>query len=100
MVLVGNKADLPNRSVTFEEAKQFSSENDLLFIETSAENGVNVVSAIQLGTEKCVSNLEKGITNITDSSGIRIGSSGRTLYTKNVSSLQDKGSDQGCCRVG
>lgn len=35
--LIGNKADLESaREVTYEEAKRFADENDLLFTETSA----------------------------------------------------------------
>jgi len=36
--LIGNKSDLEaQRDVTYEEAKQFAEENELLFIEASAK---------------------------------------------------------------
>lgn len=34
--LIGNKSDLPNRQVTYEEGKKFADENNMKFFETSA----------------------------------------------------------------
>ena len=43
IILVGNKSDLiSGRDVTTDEAQQFASSNDLLYIESSAKDGVNV----------------------------------------------------------
>ncbi|KAF8823852.1 hypothetical protein HHX47_DHR9000401 [Lentinula edodes] len=48
IMLVGNKSDLKHlRAVPTEEAKAFSSENGLSFIETSALDASNVESAFQ-----------------------------------------------------
>ncbi|KAJ3733958.1 ras family-domain-containing protein [Lentinula guzmanii] len=48
IMLVGNKSDLKHlRAVPTEEAKSFSSENGLSFIETSALDASNVESAFQ-----------------------------------------------------
>ena len=47
-LLVGNKSDLRHlRAVPTEEAKQFASENNLSFIETSALDASNVELAFQ-----------------------------------------------------
>lgn len=47
-MLVGNKSDLRHlRAVPTEEAKAFSAENGLSFIETSALDASNVESAFQ-----------------------------------------------------
>lgn len=47
-MLVGNKSDLRHlRAVPTEEAKLFSQENGLSFIETSALDGGNVENAFQ-----------------------------------------------------
>ena len=36
--MVGNKSDMEaQRDVSYEEAKQFADENDLIFVETSAK---------------------------------------------------------------
>eukprot|EP00002_Diphylleia_rotans_P025429 TRINITY_DN5024_c0_g1_i3.p1 TRINITY_DN5024_c0_g1~~TRINITY_DN5024_c0_g1_i3.p1 ORF type:complete len:153 (-),score=29.17 TRINITY_DN5024_c0_g1_i3:763-1221(-) len=37
IMMIGNKTDLPNREVSFEEAQKFADENGLLFMETSAK---------------------------------------------------------------
>ncbi|TFL01001.1 ras-domain-containing protein [Pterulicium gracile] len=48
IMLVGNKSDLKHlRAVTTEEGKNFSTENSLSFIETSAQDATNVESAFQ-----------------------------------------------------
>ncbi|UOH82399.1 hypothetical protein LQV05_005100 [Cryptococcus neoformans] len=48
IMLVGNKSDLKHlRAVSTDEAKQFATENGLLFIETSALDASNVESAFQ-----------------------------------------------------
>jgi len=48
IMLVGNKSDLRHlRAVPTEEAKQFASENNLSFIETSALDASNVELAFQ-----------------------------------------------------
>jgi GTPase SAR1 family protein len=43
LLLLGNKADLEDlRAVTFDEAKQFATQNGLVYTETSAKDGTNV----------------------------------------------------------
>lgn len=59
IMLVGNKSDLRHlRAVTTEEAKQFASENNLSFIETSALDASNVEMAFQniLTGTRCAEN--------------------------------------------
>ena len=40
--LVGNKSDLVDRQVTSEEASNYSEENSLIYMESSAKSGSNV----------------------------------------------------------
>lgn len=43
IALAGNKLDLEaNRAVTFQEANQYATENDFIFMETSAKTAANV----------------------------------------------------------
>jgi len=42
IALAGNKADLPNRVVQYEEAQTYAADNNLLFMETSAKTAMNV----------------------------------------------------------
>lgn len=48
IMLIGNQIDIENRQVTTEEGAQFSVENGLLFIETSAFTGENVNEAFEI----------------------------------------------------
>lgn len=52
LLLLGNKADLEDlRAVTFEEAKQFATQNGLVYSETSAKEGTNVNDVFAALTE-------------------------------------------------
>lgn len=42
VVLVGNKSDVPNRQISFEEGKALATEYNLQFFETSAKDNTNV----------------------------------------------------------
>ena len=46
-ILIGNKVDVPNRSVTFEDGKSLATELNGKFLETSAKTGTNVKAAFQ-----------------------------------------------------
>ena len=46
-LLIGNKMDLPaNRQISFYEGKQFADENNMLFSEVSACNGLNIKQSV------------------------------------------------------
>ncbi|KAF3386256.1 hypothetical protein F1880_001279 [Penicillium rolfsii] len=92
IMLVGNKSDLRHlRAVPTEEAKQFASENNLSFIETSALDASNVELAFQ--------NILTEIYRIVSSKALDSGESstnppvGRTIdFTP-----QPNEQKQGCC---
>ncbi|MFX0101231.1 MAG: Rab family GTPase [Candidatus Hodarchaeota archaeon] len=48
IVLLGNKSDLGNREVSFEEASQLAREMKYSYLETSAKTGINVREAFDL----------------------------------------------------
>eukprot|EP00123_Amoebidium_parasiticum_P019549 comp26668_c0_seq1/m.47114 comp26668_c0_seq1/g.47114 ORF comp26668_c0_seq1/g.47114 comp26668_c0_seq1/m.47114 type:complete len:214 (-) comp26668_c0_seq1:39-680(-) len=61
LVLVGNKADLEEeREVTFLEASRFAQENGMLFVETSAVTGDNVIEAFLMVTRAILVKIEQG----------------------------------------
>lgn len=61
IILVGNKADLPNREVTFLEASRFAQENDLMFLETSALSGEGVDGVFFQCARSILSKIQSGI---------------------------------------
>ncbi|CAB3359608.1 Hypothetical predicted protein [Cloeon dipterum] len=61
VLLVGNKSDLESqREVTFLEASRFAQENELMFLETSAKSGQNVVEAFSKCAKAIVTKIESG----------------------------------------
>eukprot|EP01111_Echinosteliopsis_oligospora_P018448 TRINITY_DN846_c0_g1_i1.p1 TRINITY_DN846_c0_g1~~TRINITY_DN846_c0_g1_i1.p1 ORF type:complete len:210 (-),score=40.75 TRINITY_DN846_c0_g1_i1:192-821(-) len=61
IILVGNKADLPNREVTFLEASRFAQENDLMFLETSALSGDGVDEVFLKCGRSILSKISSGV---------------------------------------
>jgi Ras-related protein Rab-4B len=61
IILVGNKADLPNREVTFLEASRFAQENDLMFLETSALSGEGVDGVFFQCARSILSKIQSGV---------------------------------------
>lgn len=44
-ILIGNKCDLQNRVISYEQGKALATELDMLFLETSAKTGMNCEEA-------------------------------------------------------
>ncbi|KAL1848091.1 Rab GTPase ypt31 [Paecilomyces lecythidis] len=95
IMLVGNKSDLRHlRAVPTEEAKQFASDNNLSFIETSALDASNVELAFQ--------NILTEIYRIVSSKALDNGESGQNPLGERrqvveISKSQDPETKQGCC---
>ena len=74
LVLVGNKVDLEGeRQVDKNVAKEFSKENNLLFMETSAKNGQNIEKIFQILSEQILAKIEAGLINPETELGIKKG---------------------------
>ena len=48
LCLIGNKCDLPNREVTFDEGQEYANKHGLFYIEISAKTGLNVNDTFQM----------------------------------------------------
>ena len=57
-VLIGNKADLRERQVGYEEANQYAIDKDYSYIETSAKNSTNVIEVFKQAVELICQNFE------------------------------------------
>ena len=54
VVLVGNKIDSKDRIISFERASIFANNNDLIYIETSAKEGLNVETPFESVTKEII----------------------------------------------
>jgi small GTP-binding protein len=52
IIIIGNKCDLRNRAVTFEEAKIFAKDHDAMYIETSAKSNIGIHEIFNTLAEK------------------------------------------------
>ncbi|KAK2746210.1 hypothetical protein FQN57_003332 [Myotisia sp. PD_48] len=94
IMLVGNKSDLRHlRAVPTEEAKQFASDNNLSFIETSALDASNVELAFQ--------NILTEIFRIVSSRALESGDSANNPLgdrkVVEISKTPDSENKKGCC---
>ena len=61
LILVGNKTDLEDsREVTYQEGEKLAKDNDILFVETSAKNDVNVSEVFKRLAESIVEKAKRG----------------------------------------
>ena len=75
ITLVGNKLDRGlERKVGFEEAKEFAANNDMMFVEASALNGLNVTETFVRSSSDIMRRIENGEIDMTkEHTGIRVG---------------------------
>ena len=74
LVLVGNKIDLSDRKITFDEGKNLADKNKMLFYECSAKNGNNVNEIFNNSAAAIIDKIDKGEYDLSnDSCGIKKG---------------------------
>jgi GTPase SAR1 family protein len=76
IILVGNKIDAQDRTVSKTEAESFASENDMMYCETSAKQNINVQQCYRVLIEKIYNGIDP--ETISDNNGIRRGPSVHT----------------------
>lgn len=79
IVLIGNKNDLEeDRKVTFDEGKNFATENRLLFMETSAKLGTGIEEIFKKSAQEIAAKMEQGFYDLTsETCGIKKGNNDR-----------------------
>jgi len=76
IILVGNKIDAQDRTVSKTEAESFASANDMMYYETSAKQNINVQQCYRVLIEKIYNGIDP--ETISDNNGIRRGPSTHT----------------------
>jgi small GTP-binding protein len=84
-ILIGNKCDIDtHRAVSYEEANAFAQSNDLIYAETSAKTGYNVVPLFIDAAKSVFQLIQGGIINPDDKeNGINIVSEHTLVETTN-----------------
>mmetsp|Transcript_129271 Transcript_129271/g.335188 ORF Transcript_129271/g.335188 Transcript_129271/m.335188 type:complete len:213 (-) Transcript_129271:525-1163(-) len=74
IMLIGNKADLERREVSFEEGANFARDNNLIFRETSAKTAQNVEEAFIQTARKIYENIQNNVYDLSsENSGVKVG---------------------------
>lgn len=77
-MLVGNKVDLAeSRAVSTEEAKEYATDSEMLFFETSALDATNVDAAFKTVFERIYERMPKSVTQKSDNNNNNIHMSGQ-----------------------
>ena len=94
--LVGNKSDLEGRrAVSYEEGKKFAEDNQIMFYETSAKDGSNIIEIFNESANYLVDKIESGQLNLNaTNSGIKIG---KFPNNGGVEQKKDDKQKKNCC---
>ena len=98
IILVGNKTDLKNREITFEEAKQKAEQNKMLYLDVSAFTGVHIDELFQNLTIDIYYHKQKMKHKSSISSkksGLKLEGDNGSEDMKNISKNNDD--DSACC---
>ena len=98
-ILIGNKSDRPDREITSELGRQFSHENDMPFLETSAKNSENIDELfLQLATTLRDAHVDKKLRPQHGSAGVsRVGQPNTVSLTQKPTPEEKGGGGGGCC---
>ena len=96
IILVGNKIDAQDRTVSKTEAESFASANDMMYYETSAKQNINVQQCYRVLIEKIYNGIDP--ETISDNNGIRRGPSVHTKV-KTISMRKHICCVDKCCTI-
>ena len=98
LILIGNKSDLENREVTYEEGQKLANENGIKFYESSAKTGQNIGAIFSDSANDIAKKIDEGYYHIeTDSCGIKKGSSKKNTKIKKQNSKKNNNKEKKKC---
>ena len=99
MVLVGNKSDLTDRrKVSLEEGKELAKNNNMMFFETSAKTGDNVVKIFEESAKVIQNKINEGYYDLdSDVCGIKRGLNNGGGNTMFINNNQNNPDGRNCC---
>eukprot|EP01130_Rhizamoeba_saxonica_P010830 TRINITY_DN4465_c0_g1_i2.p1 TRINITY_DN4465_c0_g1~~TRINITY_DN4465_c0_g1_i2.p1 ORF type:complete len:219 (+),score=51.55 TRINITY_DN4465_c0_g1_i2:39-695(+) len=97
--LVGNKVDLADeRKVTFLEASRYATENDIMFLETSAKSGDNIEEAFHHCSKTILNKILQGVIQPDAvGSGIQLSSTARRNRRSRTPEAEERDSSDCQC---
>ena len=90
IILVGNKCDLEERQVSYEEGESLSKEFGILFYETSAYKDINVSECFEKLTSEIISRKEPDTSKPTNNNN--------NIDLSGDKNSKKKGKEGGCCK--
>ena len=98
LVLIGNKCDLKDmREVKYEEGEKFAKSHNMIFMETSAKTGENIISIFEKSVKQIDQNIiDKKYDLENEQNGIRIGMK-KDSFVLTKKQTFGKNKKNGCC---
>ena len=91
IILVANKIDLKDRKVTNETGKEFANKNKIMYVETSAKNGLNIDSPFEKLANVLINKIKENPDNYLNNTSVQIKNYGEKDLEK------DREKEVKCC---
>ena len=72
IILVANKIDLEDRKVTNETGKEFANKNKIMYVETSAKNGLNIDTPFEKLADVLITKIKENPDNYLNNTSVQI----------------------------
>ena len=89
--MVANKIDLKDRKVTNETGKEFANKNKIMYVETSAKNGLNIDSPFEKLADVLINKIKENPDNYVNNTSVQI----KNYDEKNLE--KDREKEVKCC---
>ena len=91
IILVANKIDLKDRKVTIETGKEFANKNKIMYVETSAKEGLNIDSPFEKLSNVLINKMKENPNDYLNNTSVHIKNYGEKNLEK------DREKDAKCC---